>query len=124
MKTIGIGTDLIEIERIKKAAEKNPRFLDRILTQKEKDYCLKKKSFDSIAARFAAKEAVAKALGTGFSCFSFLDIEILNDSTGKPEVYLYNKAKKVYEEKKGQEILLTLSHSKGYALAFVIVQGE
>ncbi len=124
MKIIGIGNDIIEIERIKKAGEKNPRFLDRILTEKEKEYCFFSGSrYQSVAARFAGKEAVAKALGRGFTKFSFQDIEILNDKNGKPEVILKNTALLIFKETGAQEIQISLSHSKDTATAFVIIQG-
>ncbi len=124
MKIISIGNDIIEIDRIRRAAEKNPSFLDRILTEREKDYCFKGgSSYASAAARFAAKEALVKALGTGFSACSFLDIEIINDAKGKPEIFLKGPAQEVFKEIGGQEILLTLSHCKDYALANLIIQG-
>ena len=124
MKIIGIGTDIIEIERIKKAGEKNPRFLDRILTENEKNYCFEEGSrYQSAAARFAGKEAVVKALGTGFSSCSFLDIEILNNNLGKPEVSLSKMALKVFQDKGGKEIHISLSHSRDLASAYVIIMG-
>lgn len=124
MTTIGIGTDIISTARIKKAIERTPGFAERILRPAEKKYCLEqKKSYASVAARFAAKEAVAKALGTGFRGFGFQDIEIRNDHSGKPEVYLYHQADTIYRELGGQQILLSVSHCKEYAVAFVIIQG-
>lgn len=124
MKVISIGNDIIEIDRIRKASEKNPRFLDRILTDSEKDYCFNGgSSYASVAARFAAKEALVKALGTGFSACSFLDIEIINDAKGRPEVFLKGPALELFKEIGGQEILLSLSHSKDYALANLLIQG-
>lgn len=124
MKIIGIGTDIIEIDRIKKAGKNNPGFLDRILTEEEKTYCFAKGSrYQSVAGRFAAKEAIAKALGTGFAACSFLDIEILNNKQGKPEVKLINNALNVYQKIGGKEIELSITHCKNMALAFVIIQG-
>ncbi len=125
MKTTGIGTDIIEISRIKKAMEKNPRFADRILTEAEKDYCFEqKKSYASLAGRFAAKEAVAKALGTGFREFSFTDIEIRNHASGKPEVILKNEAADIFKKSQSISIQLSISHCREYAVAFVMIQGE
>lgn len=124
MKVLAIGCDIIEIERIKKAGERNPLFLDRILTETEKEYCFNEGSrYASVAARFAAKEAMAKALGTGFSACSFLDIEIINDDKGRPELFLKGPALELFRQMGGREILLTLSHSKDYALANLIIQG-
>ncbi len=124
MKIIGLGTDIIEIERIKKAGEKNPRFLQRILTEDEYNYCFNKGSkYQSAAVRFAAKEAVVKALGTGFSNISLLDIEIINNESGKPEVILKNNALRIFQDIKGKDIQLSLSHDKKQAIAFVVIQG-
>lgn len=112
----GLGTDIIEIERIRNAYNRfGKRFLDRIFTAKEQVYCKKYKDPSAhLAARFAAKEAVAKALGTGFqNNFSFLDIEILNDDLGKPLVYLSDK---LY----GYVVHVTLSHCREYATATAV----
>lgn len=124
MKILGIGTDVIEIERIKKIAEKNPRFLERILTKKEKEYCFSSGSkYQSASARFAGKEALVKALGTGFTNCSFQDIEILNDEQGKPVVSLKNNALIEFEKLGAKEIHLSLSHGKDVSIAFVVIQG-
>jgi len=124
LKIIGIGTDIIEIARIRKAGENNPGFLDRVLTEKEKEYCFSLGSrYQSVAGRFASKEAIVKALGTGFAACSFTDIEILNNDQGKPEVLLKNKALILFEELGGKEIQISISHSKDTAVAFVIIQG-
>lgn len=116
----GLGSDIIEISRIKKAYDKyGVKFLDKIFTKKEQEYCLNFKfPEERLAARFAAKEAVAKALGTGFgSKLSFLDIEILNLPNGKPEVILSSKLNFIYET-----IHISLSHCKEYALAVVCIE--
>lgn len=124
MRILGIGTDIIEIERIKKAGESNPGFLDRVLSKREKDYCFNIASrYQSVAGRFAGKEAVVKALGTGFAACSFSDIEIVNNTKGKPEVILANNALKLFEEMGGQELQISISHSKETAVAFVVIQG-
>lgn len=106
----GIGTDIIEIDRIRKSIEKHgSHFLDRLFSKKEQDYCHKYKDpAPHFAGRFAAKEAISKALGTGFSSeFSFLDIEIINDATGKPIVTLSKKGK----------IHVSISHCNSFATA-------
>ena len=116
-----LGIDLIEIERVKKVKEKwGMRFLERVYTPKELEYCLKKKYPESsLAGRFAAKEAVMKALGTGLSLgISWKDIEIINDRKGKPEVTLYGKTKKILGKRK---VLISISHTKEDAIAQAII---
>ena len=86
---IGIGTDIIEIKRIKEAVTKNPRFIEKCFTVNEQEFFNNKKnSFQSIAGTFAAKEAVSKALGTGFTIFELKDIEILRDKMESP-MYIF-----------------------------------
>lgn len=112
----GLGTDIVEIDRIRNAmSEFQDRFLDKLFTLKEQEYCLKYKDpAVHFAGRFAAKEAIAKALGHGFGKhLSFLDIEILPDSSGKPVVS--------HPEKFGvSHILLSISHCKTVAMATAI----
>ncbi len=121
MNIKGIGTDIIEISRLKKAyARQKKPFLDKLFTKKEQEYCNKFKSpFLHFAARFAAKEALVKALGTGFGKdVSFLDIEITNNSNGKPEIRLSENLNKQFNTSK---IHLSMSHSNDNAIAFVII---
>lgn len=116
----GIGNDIIEIDRIRKAFEEHgDKFLERLLTKQEQVYCLQHKDPAlRLAGRFAAKEAVAKALGCGIGKeASWLDIEIVNDAKGKPEVFL---SKKIEERFSHPKILLSLSHCKFYAAAVAI----
>jgi len=116
-----LGIDLIEIKRIKKVKERwGKRFLERVYTSKELEYCLNKKYPESsLSGRFAAKEAVMKALGTGLSSgVSWKDIEILNDRKGKPEVLVYGKTKKLLGKKK---VLISISHTKEDAIAQAMV---
>lgn len=120
---IGIGTDIIEIKRIKEAVTKNPRFIEKCFTVNEQEFFNNKKnSFQSIAGTFAAKEAVSKALGTGFTIFELKDIEILRDKNGKPYVYLYNKAKETSDKLNISKIFVTISHSREYAVAYALAQ--
>lgn len=117
----GIGTDIIEVERIAANLTKyGDKFLSKILTPLEKLHCAKFKDPTlHIAGRFAAKEAVSKALGTGFGEFlEFHDIEIFNDINGKPEVFLSEKAANHFG---GPRILLSISHCKAYATATAII---
>ncbi|WP_053955312.1 holo-ACP synthase [Inediibacterium massiliense] len=114
----GIGIDIIEIDRISNAMNKNDKFLQRVFTKKEIKYFV---SIDyrknTIAGNFAAKEAVMKSLGTGLRNFKWIDIEIERDHLGKPFVKLYNGAKEIADQKGIKEIMITISHSRDYAVA-------
>ncbi|MDX1357347.1 MAG: holo-ACP synthase [Clostridia bacterium] len=121
---ITCGTDIVEIDRIKKAVNKTPSFVDRIYTSAEQDYCLSKKAgrYSSLAARFAAKEAVAKALGTGMGDnASPLEIEIKNDDYGKPFIVLSGAALKTFNASGAEKIDVSLSHGRDYAVAFAVI---
>lgn len=121
MDIYGIGTDIIEIERIKKAIEKNGKFLEKFYSEGEVELFKQRKfRVSSIAGNFAGKEAVSKALGTGIRNFSLKDIEILRDEYNKPYVNLYGNAKTLAENLGIVEILVTISHSKEYACANTI----
>lgn len=118
------GTDIVEIDRIQDALSKSPFFAEKVFTRAEIDYCesKNKSKYQSYAARFAAKEAVAKAFGTGIcDSLGWKDIEVLNSESGKPYVNLSDKAKKLLEQLKGSSIELSLSHSDNYAVAFAVI---
>jgi len=121
---IGIGIDIIEASRIKAAIDKNKRFLSRVYTEKEIEYCSGMKLSElHYAARFSAKEAFIKAIGTGFRYgIKWTDIEIINDELGKPIVKLYGKAKDIFHKKGGKSIHVSLSHSKEYGSAVIIIE--
>lgn len=122
---IGIGTDLIEIKRIKNAAEKGKGFLERVFTVGEIAYSFQKKDpYPSLAARFAAKEAVMKALGTGFQGISWQDIEVVCDEKGKPIIFLHGGAAEFAGGNGIKQMLITLSHSREFATAFAIAVGK
>jgi len=118
------GTDIIEIGRIKDAIEKNGDiFLNKIYTENEIKYCEKHNAakYQHYAARFAAKEAVAKFLGTGFiGEFDWKEIEILNNEFGKPEVILKGRALDFFKSLKYKEIAISMSHCKEYATSMVV----
>jgi len=120
----GIGIDMIEVMRIEKQVSAGPRFVERIFTPHEIDYCEKKKNkAQNFAARFASKEAFLKALGTGWrKGIAFKEIEVVNDELGKPEIVLYGKAKQMAEERKIIRIQLSLTHLKEMASAIVILE--
>lgn len=120
---IGIGTDIVEIPRIKKAIERSPDFIKKMFTKNEIEYFNSRNMrVESIAGRFAAKEAVAKALGTGFRGFDFKDIEIDRTTLGKPIAFLKGKAKKMDKKWGKYKIHLSISHSKENAIAYAILE--
>ena len=114
-----VGVDIIEIERIEMAITRwGERFLKRVYTEREADLCQNRVA--SLAARFAAKEAATKALGISMRGLSWQEIETLADSYGKPVVYLHGKAQSRAEEIGLKELSVSLSHSRGLAIASVI----
>lgn len=121
---IGNGVDIIEVERIEKNIQ-NERFLRKIYTENEIDYLkLRKLNPQTAAGLFAAKEAVSKCLGTGFSTFGPSDIEIFKNENGKPHVKLMNNALKISEKNNIERIHLSISHIKDYAIAYAIAEGN
>jgi len=111
--------DIIEIERIEAVLQRHgERFLQRVYTPKEQAYC--RGRVPELAVRFAAKEAVSKALGTGLRGIAWQEMEILGDKRGKPLVYLHGRAKARAEELGLSEFAISLSHSRDYAVAFVM----
>lgn len=117
---LGIGNDIIEIERIRKSIDTHGlRILSKLFTTKEQDYCLKHKDpVPHFAGRFSAKEAIVKALGTGFGEHAtWLDIEIINEQNGKPTVHFSNAMEK---RLKGTTVMISISHCQLYVTAFAI----
>ena len=116
---MGIGIDIVEVQRIEQLAEKHESFLARVYTEAEISYCSKKKNrHQHFAARFAAKESVLKALGVGWARdVKWTDIEVVNDSLGKPHINAYGEVRRLMEEKNIREILVSLSHTAHYAVA-------
>ncbi|MBI6038060.1 holo-ACP synthase [Clostridium perfringens] len=126
---IGIGVDIIEIERVRQAIQNNKNFLSKLFTEKEIDYFISRNmNSEVIAGNFAAKEAVSKALGTGIRGFSFKDIEILRNELGKPEVILHSSAKSIGNKLIGNNnslrIHLSISHNNSSAIAYSVLEGE
>ena len=126
MKILGIGVDIIENNRIKNSL-KNTKFKKRIYTDKElKQYVLSKNKNNYFSKRFAAKEAFAKALGTGFRInLNFKDIEIIKDKMGKPGYTKTKKITKIVQKKfkvKNFNCFLSISDDKDYSTAFAIIQ--
>lgn len=124
---ISIGTDIIEVYRIRETLERTPRFASRVFTAKERAYCDAKgaASFQSYAARFAAKEAFLKALKTGWrGKISWQDMEILNDELGVPNLNITGEARNLLENSGANKIHLTMSHTTEHATATVILEKE
>lgn len=120
---VGVGVDIIEIYRIKKSLERRETFLTKLFTKNEIEYFESKKFRpEFVAGKFAAKEAVAKALGTGFREFDFKDIEIEHNALGKPLVTLRGKAKLIAERNGDYNIHISISHSETNAIAYAVLE--
>lgn len=118
----GVGIDIVEIDRIRCVVERwGDSFLDRVFTESELAYArLRKNLYHHLAARFAAKEAVGKALNTGWSgVFRWADIEVVNEPSGQPKVVLHGE---VAELLAGRHIVLSLSHSTQHVIATAIIE--
>ena len=123
---LGIGIDLIEVARIEASYERfGERFLGRILLPGEISYCLShKKPGPFLAARFAAKEAISKAFGTGIGAqLGWQDMEVARKESGEPFVILHGKGKKLFEERGAKNVLISLSHTEIHATAMAILEG-
>ncbi|MGL5066879.1 MAG: holo-ACP synthase [Sarcina sp.] len=124
---IGIGTDIIEIDRVGRVLERTEKFLSRNFSKDEIEY-FKSRNFkiETIAGVFSAKEAVSKAMGTGFRGFSLVDIEILRTNLGKPFVRINKKVEDIILNMgiENYKFNLSISHSKENAIAYVILEGD
>jgi holo-[acyl-carrier protein] synthase len=120
---IGIGTDIVQIDRIRQALDRQgERFAARILCADELDrFNEKNQSAHYLAKRFAAKEAASKALGTGIGSVSWQDMTVLNDVHGAPVITLQGKAKERMETLGASQISVSLSDEVNYAVAFVVL---
>jgi holo-[acyl-carrier protein] synthase len=114
-----IGVDIIDIERIGQSVDRyGNRFLERVFTEQELAYCNNR--IESLAARWAAKEAVAKALGTGIGAVNWREIEVVNDANRRPALHLHGAAADLAAQLGIEEFAISLSHAKDYAVAFVV----
>ncbi|HXC36096.1 MAG TPA: holo-ACP synthase [Candidatus Acidoferrales bacterium] len=123
---LGVGIDIIEVARIAASLEKfGHRFGERILSRDESEYCLSHASpAPFVAARFAAKEAISKAFGTGIgSHLGWQDIEIAHRESGEPYVILHGKGKKLFESRNAKGIFVSISHTKDYAAVVAVLEG-
>ena len=121
---IGVGCDVIEIARVAKAMERKA-FVERVYAPEEIAYCQGrgKQAASSFAARFAAKEAVLKALGTGLRGGELTEIVIINDELGKPSVQLRGYHAELAQKLGVKNIAISMSHSRATALAYVVMEG-
>lgn len=123
---LGIGTDIIEISRVKKLLQKRQDcFLKRVYTLEERAYLLNKKDAAAGAAgHFCAKEAVSKAMGTGIGIVRFREIEVYHDSDGAPRIRLHANARRIAGELGCERIHISISHARDYAQAVCILEGK
>lgn len=124
---VGTGVDLIEIDRVRAAyREHGERFLKRLFTEAEIAYCLRKKDpSESLAARFAAKEAVIKAFSRGFGGrWKWRDIEVVREPWGQPALKLHRRFEELRAERGINQMHLSLAHSKGDAVAWVTLEKD
>ena len=127
MNLIGSGIDVVEVSRIKSSLDEfGEKFLTRIFTEAERDYCQNQKMPElHLAARFAAKEAIAKALGTGIGKeVGWLDMEIKRRTSGEPEVKLTGAAAAFAASRGVKQVMVSLTHAKRYAAANAVIMGE
>lgn len=124
---LGIGADIIEVQRIQAASERHgARFAKRVLRPAEIAYCdAFSVPWPHIAARFAAKEAVSKAFGTGIgAALGWQDIEVANHPSGQPYVILHDRGRTLMDHRGGGNLHLTLSHTLNYALAVAVLETD
>ena len=119
MAFAGVGVDLVEIARMSRAMERTPRIIQRVFTEDEQAYCFKKaRPAQHFAARFAAREAVLKALGTGFARgVGFKDVSVGRDDAGRPYAILRGRAAEIAAEQGVREVALSLSYTHDVAMA-------
>jgi holo-[acyl-carrier protein] synthase len=126
MSVVGIGVDLVENARIEHSLERfGERFLHRVFTAAEIEYSQSMKyPARHLAARFAAKEAVSKAFGTGIGkAMGWKDIDVRRKETGEPYVVLEGGAQKLAEERNVSKVSITLSHTEHHAIAMIVMEG-
>jgi holo-[acyl-carrier protein] synthase len=122
---VGSGIDMVEIRRIQQSMDRHGRrFLDRVYTAAEQAYCLRKRnSAESFAARFAAKEAGAKSLGTGISHgVSWLEIEVVREPSGKPTLRFHGRAAQIATRLGVARAALSITHTAELAMASVVIE--
>lgn len=120
---IGVGVDIVEIRRIKEALDRTENFVEKLFSKEEIEY-LKSRGLrpEYVAGRFAAKEAIAKALGTGFRGFNIKDIVIDRTALGKPIVVFKGKAKLIAQKYGDYKVHLSISHGEDNAIAYALLE--
>lgn len=127
MAVLGIGVDAVEIARLRTACRRTPTLLQRLYTDAELAVCGYRDGelrYDGLAGRFAAKEAVAKAFGTGIRGFGWRDVEVVVGDLGRPSVALHRGATEVAERLGVRTVHLALTHSRELAIAQVVLEGD
>ncbi len=123
LNMLSSGIDIIEVNRVEQGiARHGQRFLDRIFTPQEQAYCLHRAT--SLAGRFAVKEAVAKVLGTGIGDIRWIDVEVVNDERGRPELVLHGSAKKLADTLGLTQWSISLSHTETTAIGLAVAMGD
>ena len=118
---LGIGTDLVECERFRLALTRRPRIAERLFSEAERAYAFRhREPVPPLAARFAAKEAVMKALGVGLWKFAMRDVEVMRLPSGQPEIALHRRAAELAAERGVGTWLLTLTHTDSMAMAVAV----
>lgn len=119
---LSTGIDVLEVERVKRVAQRHgDRFYQRFFTAREREYC--EGQWTSLTARIAAKEAVGKALGTGIGDVEWVEIEVVNDPRGKPDLVLHGKAAELARRLGLIEWSISITHTRTEAIAFVVAVG-
>jgi holo-[acyl-carrier protein] synthase len=122
---VGTGTDIVDVPRIRRALDRHgDRFLTRVFTPSEREYCMPKRLPETyLAARFAAKEAALKALGTGLTQgISWQDVEVCRNENGKPDLSFHNVAAEKLRDLGATSVHVSLSHTNAFAVAVVIIE--
>ena len=117
---MSVGIDITDVKKIEELSNRHKGFIERVYTPREINYCKRKRNkYQHFAGRFAAKESILKAIGTGWTNnIKWTDIEILNDPSGKPKVVVHGKLKELLEKKRIKDILISISHNRSYAVAY------
>jgi holo-[acyl-carrier protein] synthase len=124
MQLIGIGTDLVEVERFRLAMQRRAKLPERLFSDDEREYAFRQKDpAKNLAARFGAKEAVMKAMGVGLWKFKLRDVEVVRRKGGAPVVLLHGRAAEMAEERGVQAWHLSLTHTNTIAMAVAIAMG-
>lgn len=123
---LGIGVDVVEVDRVRQALSRRPRLAERLFTPQEIAYCRKGRHhrFSRFAARFAAKEALLKALGIGLRQVKWAEAEVVPDRLGKPTLRLHGKLAALAGARGVARLLLSISHTRDYAVAQVLAEGD